>query len=183
MWGMMSPRGPGDPGAGGGERKNFSTATMSVSGLSSRSESSLSTTASGWGLGDPGMGLTGVHLRVLGGRPVWPLAFHELAAASNRRVHVEQRMAGVDFVPDRLGPRTAGAWFLERVLRGEAVDWATRDVPPGEADCVLAALGLLHVRVKCVIPEAYGGWYEPQVSFQAEVISLSRRADTLFLSH
>ena len=130
-------------------------------------------------MGDPGMGLTGVHLRVLGGRPVWPLAFHELAAASDRRMHVEQRMAGVDFVPDRLGPRTAGALFLERVLRGEAVDWATRDVPPGEADCVLAALGLLHVRVKCVIPEAYGGWYEPQVSCQAEVISLSRRADAL----
>ena len=156
--------------------KNF-FATMSVTGSSFCSESSLGTAASGWGLGDPGMGLTGVHLRVLGGRPVWPLAFHELAAASDRRVHVEQRMAGVDFVPDRLGPRTAGALFLERVLRGEAVDWATRDVPPGEADCVLAALGLLHVRVKCVIPEEYGGFYEPEVSFQVEVISLSRRAD------
>ncbi len=181
MWGMMSPRGPGDPGACGGERKN--TATMSVTGSLSCSESSLSTAASGWGLCDPGMGLTGVHLRVLGGRPVWPLAFHELAAASDRRVHVEQRMAGVDFVPDRLGPRTAGALFLERVLRGEAVDWATRDVPPGEVDCVLAALGLLHVRVKCVIPEGYGGCYETEVSFQGEVISLSRRADPLFMSH
>ncbi len=114
---------------------------------------------------------------------MWPLAFHELAAASDRRVHVEQRMAGVDFVPDRLGPRSAGALFLERVLRGEAVDWATRDVPPGEVDCVLAALGLLHVRVKCVIPEGYGGCYETEVSFQGEVISLSRRADPLFMSH
>ena len=175
MWEMMSPRGRGRSGATWGREKN--SVMMSVTEMSAGSDDSLSTTASGWGLGDPGMGLTGVYLRVLGGRPVWPLAFHELAATSNRRMHVEQRMAGVDFVPDRLGPRTAGALFLERVLRGEAVDWATRDVPPGEADCVLAALGLLHVRVKCVIPEEYGGFYEPEVSFQVEVISLSRRAD------
>ena len=32
-----------------------------------------------------------------------------------------------------------------------------------EADCVLAALGLLHMRVKCVIPEELGGNYEPAV--------------------
>jgi hypothetical protein len=29
---------------------------------------------------------------------------------------------------------------------------------------VLAALGLLHMRVKCVIPEELGGKYEPAVS-------------------
>ncbi len=175
VWAMMSPCGRGRSGAAWGREKN--SVTMSVTEMSAGSDDSLSTTASGWGLGDPGMGLTGVHLRVLGGRLVWPLAFHELAATSNRRVHVEQRMAGVDFVPDRLGPRTAGAVFLERVLRGEAVDWSTRDVPPGEADRVLAALGLLHVRVKCVIPEEYGGWYEPQVSPHGEAIVLSHRAD------
>ena len=33
-----------------------------------------------------------------------------------------------------------------------------------EADCVLASLGLLHMRVKCVIPEELGGDYEPAVS-------------------
>ena len=33
-----------------------------------------------------------------------------------------------------------------------------------EADCVLAALGLLHMKVKCVIPEELGGDYEPAVS-------------------
>ena len=33
-----------------------------------------------------------------------------------------------------------------------------------EADCVLAALGLLHLRVKCVIPEELGGDYEQAVS-------------------
>jgi hypothetical protein len=107
---------------------------------------------------------------VLGGRPVWPLAFHELAAASNRLLHVEQPMVGVDFVPGQLGARTAGAVFLDRILRGEAVDWAMRGVPLGEADRVLAALGLLHVRVKCVIPKELGGWYEPQVSPHGEVI-------------
>ena len=178
MWEMMSPRWRGRSGAAWGRQKI--SVTMSETDKTVSSDDSLSTTASGWGLGDPRMGLTGVYLRVLGGRPVWPLAFHKLAATSNRRVHVEQRMAGVDFVPDRLGPRTAGAVFLERVLRGEAVDWSSRDVPPGEADRVLAALGLLHVRVKCVIPEEYGGWYEPQVSPHGEVIFLSHRADAWF---
>jgi hypothetical protein len=33
-----------------------------------------------------------------------------------------------------------------------------------EVDAVLAALGLLHNRVKCVIPEEYGGDYQPEVS-------------------
>jgi hypothetical protein len=37
-------------------------------------------------------------------------------------------------------------------------------VPAVEVDCVLAALGLLHMRVKCVIPEELGGDYEPAVS-------------------
>jgi hypothetical protein len=117
--------------------------------------------------------MTGVHLRVLGGWPVWPLAFHELAAAGDRRAHVEQRMAGVDFEPGRVGPGTPGAVFLERVLRGEAVDWSTHGVPLGEADRVLASLGLLHVRVKCVIPEELGGFYEPEVSPEARVLLLT----------
>ena len=180
VWAMMSPHGRGRSGAAWGREKN--SVTMSVTKMSAGSDDSLSTTASGWGLGDPGMGLTGVRLRVLGGRPVRPLAFHELAATSNRRVHVEQRMAGVDFVPEPLGPRTAGAYFLDRVLRGEAVDWSTRDVPPSETDRVLAALGLLHVRVKCMISEEYGGWYEPQVSPHGEVIFLSHRPDALFFT-
>ena len=37
-------------------------------------------------------------------------------------------------------------------------------MPVAEADCVLAALGLLHMMVKCVIPEELGGDYEPAVS-------------------
>jgi hypothetical protein len=78
--------------------------------------------------------------------------------------HVGRRLAEVDFAPEPLEPRSAGAYFLNRVLRGEAVDWRTRDVPPGEFDRVLAALGLYHVRVRCVIPEELGGYYEPAVS-------------------
>ena len=122
--------------------------TMSSSEMSSGSGASVSTAASGWGGGDPGLGMTGVHLRVLGGRSVWPLTFHELM--------VGQRLAGADFTPEPLGPRTAGAYLLNRVLRGDAVDWTTRDVPPGEVDCVLAALGLetqvLNVRDAALAP-------------------------------
>jgi hypothetical protein len=95
---------------------------------------------------------------------VWPLAFHELMAADDQRKFVGQRLAGADFTPDPLGPRTAGACFLNRVLCGEVVDWTTRDVPPGEVDRMLVALGLYHVRVRCVIPEELGGHYEREVS-------------------
>ena len=43
-------------------------------------------------------------------------------------------------------------------------DWAWTTVEPEEADVVLAALGLLHNRMKCVILEEYGGDYLPEVS-------------------
>jgi hypothetical protein len=137
---------------------------MLSSEMSANSGSSMSSNASEWGEGDPGMGMTGVHLRVLGGRSVWPLTFHELMAADDWREHVGQRLAVADFMPEPLEPRTAGAYFLNRVLRGDAVDWTTRDVPPGEVDRVLAALGLYHVLVCCMIPEELGGHYEPAVS-------------------
>ena len=91
-------------------------------------------------------------------------SLNELMAAGDRREHVGRHLAGADFTPKSLGPRTAGAYFLNRVLRGEAVDWATCDVPPCEVDRVLAALGLYHVRVCCVIPEELGGHYEHEVS-------------------
>ena len=101
---------------------------------------------------------------MLDGRLVWPLGFHELLAASDRQAFVAQRLAMADFTPEPLEPRTPGALFLERVLRGEAVDWMTRNVPPGEVDRVLVALGLYHVRVCCEIPEELGGHYESEVS-------------------
>ena len=146
--------------------------------MSAGSDESVDSIASNWGEGDPGMGMTGVHLRVLGGRSVWPLAFHELMAADDPRAHVGRRLAGADFTPEPLGPQTAGAWFLDRVLRGEAVDWTAQDVPPGEVDRVLAALGLYHVRVRCVIPEELGGDYEPAVS-----ACVPGTCDTVFANH
>ncbi len=85
-------------------------------------------------------------------------------AASNRREFVGWRLAEADFMPNPLGPRMAGTYFLSCMLWGDAVDWTTHDVPPGEVDCVLTALGLYHVRVRCVIPEELGGHYEREVS-------------------
>ncbi len=76
---------------------------------------------------------------------MWPLAFHELMAADDHREFIKQRLAVADFMPDPLGPRMAGARFLNRVLHGYAVDWTTRNVPLGKVNCVLAALGLYHV--------------------------------------
>jgi hypothetical protein len=69
-----------------------------------------------------------------------------------------------DLTPDPLGPRTGGAYFLNRVLWGDVVDWMTHDVPPGEVDRMLAVLRLYHVWGRCVIPEELGGHYEHEVS-------------------
>ena len=65
---------------------------------------------------------------------MWLLAFHELAAAGDQCTFVEQGMAEVDFTLLPLGSWTAGTRFLERMLRGDVVDWNMRDVPPGEVD-------------------------------------------------
>ncbi len=106
---------------------------------------------------------TGVHLRVLGGRPVWPLAFHLFMMAGDRREFVAQRMECVDFVPARYASGSAVARRLDEILEGDC-GWGSAQLSVAEADCVLASLGLLHMRVKCVIPEELGGDYEPAVS-------------------
>ena len=54
--------------------------------------------------------------------------------------------------------------FLVGVLQGWEVEWSFSCMLAGEADCLLVALGLLHMRVKCVIPEELGGHYKPEVS-------------------
>ena len=100
---------------------------------------------------------------VLGGRPVWPWALHQLLTASNRRAYLERCLAQVDFIALPLEPRSAGARFIEDVREGHDVDWANSRVTPDQADCILAALGLLHMRVKCVIFDI-GGDYDAEVS-------------------
>jgi hypothetical protein len=103
--------------------------------------------------GDPKVRLMGVHLRVLGGHPVWPLAYHQLVTARDRRAFVEQHLEWRDFLPVSLGPRSLGERHPEELLAGYCDEWGSARMPAEEADCVLAALGLLHMRVKCVIPE------------------------------
>jgi hypothetical protein len=120
---------------------------------------STRTSASGWGGEDPEVRLTGVHLRVLGGHPVWPLAFHQFVMARDWRAFVEQCLVCCDFLPILFRSGSVGACLLEELLAGYHDEWGTARVPAVEADCVLAALGLLHLRVKCVIPEESGGDY------------------------
>ena len=57
---------------------------------------------------------------------------------------------------DAAGAPVGGGKVLEDVREGRKVDWANSHVTPGHADCILAALGLLHMRVKCVIFEVGG---------------------------
>ena len=73
---------------------------------------------------DPEVRVMGVHLRVLGGRPVWPLAFHQLVAARDWCAFVEQRLVeGRDFLPVPLEPRSLDARHLEELLAGYWDQW------------------------------------------------------------
>jgi len=107
--------------------------------------------ASGWGFDDPLVNVVGVHTTVLGGRPVWPLALQWLLTVNDRMAYLEHRMAQVDFTALPLEARTDGAYFVELVWGGHDADWGDRRIAPDQADRVLAALGLLHLRVKCVV--------------------------------
>ena len=52
---------------------------------------------SGLGVGDPWLGVTGVHTTVLGGQPVWLLTLHQLLVAEDCRVFLDRPLEGVDF--------------------------------------------------------------------------------------
>ena len=136
---------------------------MSSGNESKASTVSTRTSASGWGVEDDKVKWMGVHLRVLGGRPVWPMAFHQFVTAGDRRAFVEQRMECCDFVQAWYRPGSVVARLREEILAGDS-EWESTRVSAAEADCVLVALGLLHMRVKSVIPEELGGNYEPAVS-------------------
>ena len=43
--------------------------------------------------------------------------------------------------------------------RGYEINWSDLCMPLEQADCMLAALGMLHMHVKCVIPEELGRDY------------------------
>lgn len=139
-------------------------AAMSSESVSKASAMSTLTFAGGWGMEDYKVSMMGMRLRVLKGRWVWPLALHQMVMARAWRAFVEQHLEVSDFVAVPVGPWTMWGLFLEEVLWGWAVDWANCRIPSGEADCVLAALGLLHMRVKCVISAEMGEDYLPQVS-------------------
>ncbi len=97
---------------------------------------STNSSTSAWGADGPLVSVGGVHTTVLGGRPVWPWALHQLLTVSNRRAHLERRLAGIDFMALPVEPRSAGAWFLKDVREGHDVDWANSRITPDQADIV-----------------------------------------------
>ena len=68
------------------------------------------------------------------------------------------------FLPVLLGPCSLSVLYLGELLAGCCDKWGCARMPVDEADRVLEALGLLHMRVKCVIPEELGGDYQPAMS-------------------
>ena len=87
-------------------------------------EASVSTNSSveEWGADDPVVSVEGVHTTVLGGRPVWPLALHQLVIARDHRAYLEHCLAWVDFIALPLEPRSVGAQFFEGVREWHDVD-------------------------------------------------------------
>lgn len=137
---------------------------MSTESMLEASAASTGSSARGWGTEDLGLSMTSVLVAVLGGRLMWPLALHQLVMAEDCHVHVEHCLESRVFTAVPVHPGSGGGWFLGDVLQGYGVNWATWSMPPGKAACVLAVLGLLHMRVKCMIPEELGGDYTPEVS-------------------
>ena len=100
---------------------------MSSGNESEASAASTRTSASGWGVEDPKVRLTGMHLRVLRGRPVWPFAYHQLVMARNWCAFVEQCLEWRDFLPVPLGSGSFGAHLLEEPWWGIATNGSLRE--------------------------------------------------------
>lgn len=89
---------------------------------------------------------------------------HKLVVASNHGAYVDCLLEDADFLP--MAPKVgSGGWhFLNQVRRGYEINWSDRCVLPEQANCMLSALGLLHMRVRGMIPEEWGGNYMDEVS-------------------
>ena len=102
---------------------------------------STNLSAEEWRADDPKVGVEGVHTMVLGGWPMWPLVLHQLVTASAGILGTALGMGGLYCLLLELW--LAGAQFLQDVREGRNVDWANHCITPDQANCVLAALGLL----------------------------------------
>ena len=140
---------------GGGQRTREHKPNITACMMSDKSTASVSSALNRWRSDCPRLAMTGTHLKVFGGRPVWPLAFHQLLGVSDCRVFVEQHMAGVDFMPVPIGPGFRGMEIYDDVVSGHAVNWSEHGMWSSKVDGALPSLGLLHMKVNCVIPEEY----------------------------
>ena len=103
------------------------------------------------GANDPDFGTESVHMTVFGGWPVWLLALYQLVRARDHWVQLERCMRQVGFNALLMELQLAGAWFLKDARESRVINWADCHIKPDQANCVLAALGHLHVQVKLVI--------------------------------
>jgi hypothetical protein len=88
---------------------------------------------------------------------VWPIVLYLLLAVEDCRAYINQRLEGVDYSAVPVGLGLYRKWFLEDVVRGVDHGWACRWVSPELADCVLAALGLSHMRFEVCDTGGIGG--------------------------
>ena len=80
---------------------------------------------------------------------------HQLVMAVDCWAFLECRLEWADFSAAPLRPWSGGGQLLGEVTRGYEMDWSDQHVPPDQFDCVLVALGLLHIRVKSVFPRSW----------------------------
>jgi hypothetical protein len=112
---------------------------------------------------DRGVMLTGVWM-VMRGRPVWVQALCQMVEVEDRRANLDDSIASINIMPKRVNRGSTGDRFLEDMVDGSDGPWGDYNVRPAQVDCILAMLGLFHVRMKCVIdPECDVEEAEPQV--------------------
>ena len=70
------------------------------------------------------MNAMGMHLMMFVGRPVWPLALHQLVMAVDCGEFLESCLEWADFSAVPLRPGLGGGQFLREVTRGYEVDWS-----------------------------------------------------------
>ena len=135
--------------------------TMSSKAMSEASTASTRLLVSGWGAEDPGSTMTGLHVTVLGGQAVLRLALQQLLTPRDQHGFVDYWLATKDFLALPIRFQLWGDHILEDVLLGFPVKWSWCHMPLDGANSVLVALVLLHMRVKCVMPEELGGTMSP----------------------
>ena len=130
--------------------------------------------SSRWGKNDPGLDMTGVHLRVLGGRPVWPVAFYQLVATENQHAHVVELKTLADYTPNPLAHHMGGGEALCRPGVRACGGLNRDDCGTRGGGCGFSCAGPPAQSCEVCDPGGVRGDYQPEVSSVCVLCGCSR---------